>query len=273
MSRRATSSAQISLFPFLSILVCLIGGLVILIVVLTVFQGSAAESTDPEMRQRVLAAATMRSQIRAAEAELALLQAEISKLKIDSSGLGTLEDKADQLRKELAAVTKPPTETSAALQKLLETMLAQLESMARETPPLQQEIARLNEELKKRQMKPDAQAPALVVRSSGSGMAAQSKLFFVETSAAGLALHSAAGEITRISAGSIDTDAQYNQFLANAKKTPDASVIFLLRPDGSDTYNLAAGWAEAQYQLKTGKLPLPGAGAVDLTQFGFKKAP
>ena len=50
------------------------------------------------MRQRVLAAAAMRSQIRAAEAELALLQAEISKLKIDSSGLGVLVSLAKRIR-------------------------------------------------------------------------------------------------------------------------------------------------------------------------------
>jgi len=44
-------------------------------------------------------------------------------------------------------------------------------------------------------------------------------------------------------------------------------VIFLLREDGLNSYNRAAGWAENRYAVRHGKLPLPGQGAVDLSLF------
>jgi hypothetical protein len=44
-------------------------------------------------------------------------------------------------------------------------------------------------------------------------------------------------------------------------------IIFLLREDGLNSYNRAAGWAENRFAVRHGKLPLPGQGAVDLSLF------
>lgn len=275
MARRANPGAQMSLFPFLSILVCLIGGLVMLIVIMTLAQTTAVPEMDPADTQRAIAAAKIEREILAAQKEREKLKAESDKLLASNAGFEDLEDQVIQLRKNLADMGKKPEAklTNESLQKLLENILDQLAAMTKEKPVIQKEIAQLEAELKKRQKDPNEKPPPLVVRSGGSGVAGQAKLFFVETSAAGLALHQTNGSLSRITAGSIGTDDQYNQFLANAKKAGNSIVIFLIRPDGAGTYNLAAGWAENQFQLKTGKLPLPGAGVVDLSQFGIKKTP
>ena len=44
-------------------------------------------------------------------------------------------------------------------------------------------------------------------------------------------------------------------------------ILFLLRDTGNTAYLRAAGWAENQYKLRTGKLPLPGKGELDLSLF------
>ena len=57
MAKRSSSGDEVSLFPFLSILACLIGALVIIIVVLVVAQTDRIEGRAPEeikMAQEVL---------------------------------------------------------------------------------------------------------------------------------------------------------------------------------------------------------------------------
>jgi len=68
----------------------------------------------------------------------------------------------------------------------------------------------------------------------------------------------------------IVADVAYNFLLKEVQKQKDAKLIFLLRDDGMAAYNKALGWAQATYALtpeRTGKLPLPGRGEIDLKQF------
>ena len=44
-------------------------------------------------------------------------------------------------------------------------------------------------------------------------------------------------------------------------------ILFLLRTDGNESYNIAAGWAEHQFGLRTAKLPIPNKGDIDLSRF------
>ena len=70
-----------------------------------------------------------------------------------------------------------------------------------------------------------------------------------------------------ITAGSIGADQEYDAFLKKIAATQDATLVFLVRSDGWYSYVRAAGWAESSFNIKTGKLPIPGKGTIDLGQF------
>ena len=266
---RPRTDAEISLFPFLSILVCLIGSLVLLIVILTMVQSRMGDGRTPEEIQRAAEALELKKQ-------LALVAQEIERLKASSPAAATkdaLDDRLKaivELRKELALgedARKLNQRTSATLQKEVENLTTQLDAMKLEKPPLAAAIEKLKAELAARNKKPDDIPPALIVQPGGTGASAASKLFFVECGAAGIVIHKSKTEQERISAASVGADAAYDAFLDGARKQPNAVVLFLLREDGYGSYIRAAGWAESRFSLRTGKLPLPGKGPVDLSAF------
>ncbi|MEQ1850521.1 MAG: hypothetical protein ABMA01_02905 [Chthoniobacteraceae bacterium] len=257
------------LIPFLDILCSLIGVLILIIVVLCVAQTQKISGRTAEEVQRAAEALRMKK-------ELVEREKQLEQVKLESPAAAN----KDALKQRLTAIVnlqrelvvgedarKKNQETSAELQKKLEDMLAQLEAMKKEKPELTKVIEQLKAELLKRNKKPDDTPPAIIVQTGGTGTSAGAQLFFVECAGAGIVMHKSLTEKTRITSASIGVDEAYNKFLEEAKKTPNAMVLFLLRDDGLAAYNRAAGWAEGQFGLRTGKLPLPGKGAADLSAF------
>lgn len=273
MGARARSDPEVSLFPFLSILVCLIGALVLLIVILTIVQSATGGGRDPEEFQRAKEADRLRREVAALEKKVNTLfpdRATAEKLKQE------LTEKTERfvtLRKVLSASAedrKRNEQTHAELQKELENIVLQLEQMKKEEPPIKAEIEKLKAEIASRKKNIDAK-PKLVVQPTGSGVAGAGgdvgELFFVECNAGGIVIHRKGEEPLRITSGSIGTDAGYDEFLKKVAATPKSQLLFLLRQDGLATYNRAAGWAEATFNVRTGKIPLPGQGEIDLSRF------
>ena len=115
--------------------------------------------------------------------------------------------------------------------------------------------------------KPDNKPPPIVIQPSGGGQGGQKKLFFVEASNGAISLRKGRSEKQNAGAASLMTDKTFNDFLSHIKSTPNSLLIFLIRQDGSASYNIAAGWAQSHYGLSTGKLPIPSSGEVDLSLF------
>lgn len=135
---------------------------------------------------------------------------------------------------------------------------------------MQQEIAKLEKELAAANKKLK-EPPALIVEPGGTGKAKDAAIYFIEAGGGGIVLHAKNKPPQRISNGSIGTDEGLNKFLLEAKKNPRAMLLFLIREDGNGSYAKAAGYAENQFQLRTGKLPLPGQGKVDLSKFDLNE--
>lgn len=267
---RTRSDPEVSLFPFLSILVCLIGALVLLIVILTMVQSAMGDGRSIEEFARARDADRMRKEMAQQEKELAKWEKKKDEAEKLEKKLQEVQQRYVLLRKRAntSADEKQKIEQQhALLQKELENLLIQLQEMQREKPSIQKAIEKLKAELIARKKNLDAK-PKLVVQPSGSGAAAaDTKLFFVECNAGGIAIHGEAPEPIRITSGSIGADASYDAFLKKVAATPKSMVLFLMRDDGLGTYNRAAGWAESQFKVRTGKLPLPGQGEVDLSLF------
>jgi seryl-tRNA synthetase len=270
---RTRSDPEISLFPFLSILVCVIGALMLLIIVMSIVQGVLGDRRDVDEVARAREADQLRRE--AAERAAAMQQWDTEKEKGDALRLelGTKRERFVVLTQKIEGTEEEKRKVEfeqLAQQKELENMLLQIEMLKSEQLPLRAEVEKLQAQLAARKATLAAK-PRLVVRGSGSGaVAANTPLFFVECNAAGIVIHNPTLQ-QRLSTGSIGLDPIYDDFLRHVASTPKAMVVFLLREDGLVSYNRAAGWAESRFNVRHGKLPLPGQGEVDLSLFQNKK--
>ena len=268
MAKRAPSP-EISLFPFLSILVCLIGALVLLIVILTIAQGSAAAARDPGEFARATAAAALRRQQETLQAGLLARTRERDEQTAALRARDPVAAELARLREDLARAGQTAAPDPETLRRKLNELRAQISALEKERPPITHAIERLKAELAARR-KPDTTPPPLVVQPGGSGQTAGTRLVFAEANAAGLTLLRKEGPL-RVPSGAIGTDGAYNAFLQELKRESRSALIFLVREDGLTAYTRGAGWAESQYDLRTGKLPLPGKGRIDLSHFGIRE--
>lgn len=269
---RAQNAPEISLFPFLSILVCLIGVLVLLIVVLSMLQGMLGDGRTIEEFARARAAQELQREMEQREEEMESWRVEIAAAQETAGQLERERERYTVLRRRLESIEEEKEtidERIADIQRQLENLLIQKEQMETEKPEIEKAIADLQKELERRKINLELE-PTLVVQPAGAGIFGDDRnLFFVECTADGIVIHGRDGteDPVRITTGSIGANEDYDQFLQEATTAENSTVIFLLRPDGMGAYNRAAGWAEAQFEAHHGRIPLPGQGAVDLSHF------
>lgn len=270
--RRDSSGNEVSLFPFLSILACLIGALVMIIVVMVVSQTTKADGRTKEEIERAQEFIKLEKQIeeqRKIQEQLKEQIAQLDKLQIE------LEEKRKRylmLRKLLDSskdVQEQNKQTSLKLQKELDDLMVEIDGLAKQIKESKAEIERLLAELKKRQEPPDKKPPPVVVQPGGAGMPEGTKVFFVEATGGALKVVGAWGEDYRLGATAeiIVADPKFNYFLAQAAKDPKAMLLFLIRDDGQTAFANAGGRAQNDYNIRIAKLPIPGRGELDLKLF------
>jgi hypothetical protein len=270
--RRASSGEEVSLFPFLSILACLIGALVLIIVVLVVAQAGKAEGRTPDEIRMAQDYQKMQRDIeerKKLDSALTEKLAELEKLQKDVDERVQRYIKLRRIINSSKEVQEQNREISMKLQKELDDLLVELEGMKRQQELTKEEIKVLMAELKERQVPPEKKVPPVVVQPSGSGMSEETKLYFVECSSGSLKVLGAWGEDYRLasSAGVVVGDVSYNHFLTEVAKDKNSLILFLIRDDGQSAYNTGAGRAQNDYNIRVGKLPIPGRGLLDLALF------
>ena len=274
MAKRASNAGGgVSLFPFLSVLACLIGILTLMISVTIAVKSLETAGRDKDELARAKENQALLARQRNLQKELAALKTTVKTHHAAAVELQELEDRRIVLRRKLdeqSALLKPPAPTDKALQKLVETVVDTIEALRKERPTLEKTLADLKAELERRKIKPDREPPPILVRPGGTGSANIALVSFVECDSTGIVIHRRNGPRTNVSLAAIGTDPAFNKFLEEAKGQRGSMILFLLRDTGNPAYVRAAGWAEHQFQLRTGKLPLPGKGEVDLSLF-FKK--
>ena len=270
MKRRKGKHEEVMLIPFLDILCSLIGILILIIVVLGVANTQQTNGRNPEEVAIAQKYAGISKQLKSVELEKKALDSKITKLEAQQKEAVEKQTRLTELKKRLnltgeeAAANKAQ---AAKIQKQIEDLLLQIGSLVIQIPPIEKEIEELKSRLALLKKKPDEKPLPVVIQPSGTGQGSQRKLFFVETSNNSITLRKDRVAKQNIGTGALVTDKSYNDFLADVKKTPNAMLIFLIRQDGSASYNLAAGLAQSKYGLVIGKLPVPTAGEVDLGMF------
>lgn len=266
MARRKSSDSSVSLFPFLSILCCLIGLLTLMIKIISDIK-ALERGQDQESVELALENQRLQREIQKKREEKEKILKELENKGDATLEMKDLEERRVVLRRELdRAKNVNPEETDVMLQRRVEALLEQIAAMIKERPPLDTKIAELLKELEQRKIDADAPPPPVVVQPRGSGKD-DVRLRFVECEADGVVLRNADGTRMSVSRAAITTEPALAKFFNEAKADRNSMVLFLIRTDGNATYQIAAGWAESQFELRTAKLPIPNKGEIDLSKF------
>ena len=132
---KASAVPSVSLFPFMSILVCLSGALVVMICVLTIAQASAAATTGAKknpLGEEMMKIKSQLTEFRALTDLLSNLE-EMEKRLIRLQEVTQGDETSDQIR--------------ARLQREIENLKISIATLQEEKPRLQKLIAKLKEDL------------------------------------------------------------------------------------------------------------------------------
>jgi hypothetical protein len=265
--RRSKAKVSISLFPFLSILACVIGVLTLMITAMALGQ------MDNDSFASLFEFEQIRSKIEEAKKLIQKLQAEIAKQSGHADAtqqeLADARVELDQLlrrKEELLKTQDDPIEVDIEIPRVdpvtHEQRLAQMREELTEQEKRKDELLA---ELKKRDKPPEE--AQVIIQPGGSGT--DLKPTFVECTASDVVVYEGA-EPKRIRRADLAQDEDFLGLLKRIAGQPDATIIFLVRDDGLGTYYAARDLAQAHF-ARNGKLPVIGHGKIDLSR--FEKSP
>jgi len=264
---RSTQDTEVSLFPFMSILVCVIGILMLMITAIALGQigkDNVSEEEVAEQAQRVNEYAQIQKQIRSDASLVAdLKQSADSTTKKKQQLEAALEELANlkQLRKQADDLAKTMDEELARSQAEADRLREEIQQTEAEIQDTDTSVKKLKSELDERK-KPPEEAD-VIIQPSGSG--AQWKPTFVECAASSVVLFDGP-EPKRVPRSKLSKSEDFARLLDRIRNQDDATMIFLIRPDGIGTYNAARHIARTQY-VRNGKLAIATQGKIDLSRY------
>ena len=260
MSRRSkeSSGSPVSLFPFLSILACMIGTLTLMITGLALTGMGVGRDNESIARAEEFVA--LEKQSEKVQQKLDKLHALIQKARRAAEKVADFEEllksqnAAADLEERVVALkarNKNNAKNSAELEKELVRLKSELDSLREELAGRQQ---RFSKELIK------------VLPPKGD-YTTRFKPWFVEAAKAGLTIYSG-DKPYKVANSKIKTDKKFNEFLKKLAANDSSQLVVLVRNNGITAMQIVIAHAEGM-GINCGKLPLVGAGEVDLS--GFKK--
>lgn len=259
--KRSRTENTISLFPFLSVMACVIGTLTLMIASLALGNLVANHSDErSELYEDV-------------QVVIGKTMDEIAQLRRLIDEAHHLEDQLERAREKLKQVEQMSKQ--AKRQKKLEAeLLAELASLQTLISEMERELNQLNKIIEERrkqlralekEMDKAKDNPKIVLQPGGSGQGL--KPHFVECTQDSLVIYSDLyNDDTRIEKAHDKDFKKFSDFLKKIKSKTKATVIFLIRPDGVPVYDDVSSMAE-KLDVRNGKLPLPGRGEIDFSCF------
>lgn len=262
--RPRTNDDDISLFPFLSIIACVIGVLTMMIATLALAQTDTpdvAQIETYEQDQKALDRTKFR----------------IEQIKVEISDILKLREQQKQNETNKAEIAEMLAELNAiekelAEQKKVKIVIPMIDPKARETATdmqaqhaqLEEQIAQLEQDLRDRKDKSEANVTVL---PQGSGL--NFNPHFVECAAESFVMHTETPQkrIRTANAAKAEKFIALMELAANGKND---SIVFLVRSDGLGTFRTLKGLCD-QRSIRNGKLPVVGQGRIDLSAFTEKK--
>ncbi|MCB1230185.1 MAG: hypothetical protein KDN19_07965 [Verrucomicrobiae bacterium] len=268
--KRKDSGASVNLFPFLSILVCIIGCLTLIIVVLNLMSMSKAEGREPEEVERAREYAILKKAQEEDQKSYDELRALVDSLTQQNQDLLAKRQKLTMLKEMLDSAEKIDAAREELIAKFQLLVNANKQLDADEVVLLA-EIESLKKEIEERKLPPEA--AQLQVKPSGSG--ANTQPFFVEVADKMVLIHHSLTEpAIEIPAGSLEINEDFKKLLETIASKPYNTLILLVRGSDAAVTNLGkvnsvvgAFNQRTGAEIIPGRLPLPGDGKVDLSLF------
>lgn len=260
--RRSSSKKEVSLFPFLDILGCLIGSLILIITTVVLEQMDtkpvAEAAKIDEMKKQTAQEEKRRERLEQRLASLAR-QAGPSEDRLAKARERWEEAarKEAEARKNLAAAEKLPVDTPAPPPP------ADTSALEANRQEAEKEAARIKAEITERKKLPEQSIVILPPDGAGAGRG-PSRTVFVEA-AAGKAIVHEGTKPWEVLVGKLAGDPQLKKLFATYASDKAAIITILIRPDGIPTYSELKKVAEAT-GVRTGRVPLPGEGVLDLSE-------
>ena len=270
MARRRTDGNGSALFPFLSILICTIGCLTMIIVVLMIIGMNKTEGMEPEEVERAREFVEL-------EREQQEKLEKVEELKVLLEDIIQTRSQMLAQRKKLELL-KEMLDNNEDMNVRREELLAKLallqegnKKLDEDHENLVKEIEVLKAEIERRQLPPDPSR--MLVMPSGSGTNIEPH--FVEIADAQILIHQSLTEDPiAIPTAALKTSGEFIELLGKIAEQPYRKLIFLVRGSEGSVNNLAeVNGVLTAYNggngtdIIAGKLPLPGEGKVDLSQF------
>ncbi len=261
MTMKQNLDDAVSLFPFLDIMACLIGILVLLITAVVLAQIS--QNVEEVAGQRSAAEAQRMAHRYRQIAQR--LEVESEKLEELQEQLREAEALKAQIQQVVAQLEQLETEQEEQVEQqvqLLAERREQIEQLEQQIAERQEQRAELLEQMAELETVPD---PHVRIVPSGTGY--QLTPTFIECTADRLVVHREGDlEPLPLPVRGLANNETFLELLERVREQPRGTIVFLLRPDGIATYNTARNLARRNY-VPNGKLAVAGYGDIDLSLF------
>lgn len=258
--RRSSGKKEVSLFPFLDILGCLIGSLILIITTVVL------EQMDTKPVAEAAKIDDMKQQAAQQEQRKQRLEKQVAAL---AKQAGPAEQRLVEARERVQEAMKKEAEArqklAAAEQIVVVTPKppppADTSALENERKKLDEEAAKIRAEIAARKKLPEQ---SIVILPPSSGGGGPQRGVFVEAAAGKVVVHEPP-KPWEAPAGKLAGDPRVKKLLEQIAADKNAILTFLIRPDGINTYNELRKAAEVA-GARTGRVPLPGEGVLDLSE-------
>lgn len=251
----ARDEVRVTLFPFMSVLACTIGALILLLASLSlsavVPRDAAPRSQPPSGGGAAKSAEASGLAPRAGEPEQAAVAAvEALLARVDRAMAAELEDGPLSLAGlEARLAARGQSRRLEADLAALEAARAKLEK-DRETVETSVDVL-------------ESRRETLPILIDPTGLSRHLNPWFVECDAGGATAHRASdGTRVFLPRDELSASLDYGRYLRRLRAMPGVLLVLLIRPDGLQTAGIAARVAEAA-GVRVATLPLPGTGELD----------
>ncbi len=241
--------AKVSLFPFMSVLACTIGALMMLLVAMSL---SALGASDASIR----AYATTKELV---ETDLQAIEVERERLD-QAEALWSQVDEALAARGLSAGISSSSIEREFELERRREAFVERLDELANEKNRLEDERDSVETTISVL----ESRRETLPILIDSTGLSRHFEPFFVECDAGGATAYRATDDFRYfVPREELTTSGDFGRYLQRVRVSPGALLVLLVRPDGLGTMARATRVANAAGVPRVASLPLPGTGELD----------
>ena len=237
-----------ALFPFMSVLACTIGALVVLLAVMALAAVDTTQSAQAEEEGRRSALAAERSRFEAERLEVEIALARWKEVDEALSVLGLeagadLETSVDALRRAARA---------QAIEEALAEAAAEATRLAEERGEIEASLAVL-----------ESRRETLPILIDPTGLSARWQPFFIECEEEGVTALRASDDLRYfVPKNGIEMTGDLERYLRRVRSEPAALLVLLIRPEGLETARAMVALAR-KAGIRVARLPVPAGGDLD----------